>query len=333
MLHTSLGGSPSHDRYAPCAPAELHDHGFDYWALGHIHQRHVEEGQGDDRDAGQSAGARRQRGEAPKSATLATIGDDRSITIEERLTSVAEFQRLSVDLAGLEDWRAALKRIEACARNGPRRCAERASRRPSDPRGRDPARLAASSRRRHGWRRRRGGSAPKSARPGSTRSNSPAPSRAPTSAASSDPIAELRAIDGAGGCRIRRGFRTLCANSRRICAAICRQDRARSLFGRDAEEFCANPQRTWRARAPRTCSRICAHPTRATLREDRPARSRPLRADSATIRSTSARRRRTVRISTSSTASMRRANRLRRRRSSICCSASENESAYGAAEG
>ena len=48
-----------------------------------------------------------------KSATLAAIDDNRSITIEERLTSVAEFQRLAVDLAGVEDWRAALKRIEA----------------------------------------------------------------------------------------------------------------------------------------------------------------------------------------------------------------------------
>src|SRR5271154_5402092 len=39
MLHTSLGGSPAHDLYAPCAPAELHAADFDYWALGHIHPR------------------------------------------------------------------------------------------------------------------------------------------------------------------------------------------------------------------------------------------------------------------------------------------------------
>ena len=35
-----------------------------------------------------------------KSVTLVTIRDDRSIEIEERLTSVAQFERLSVDLAG-----------------------------------------------------------------------------------------------------------------------------------------------------------------------------------------------------------------------------------------
>ncbi len=48
----------------------------------------------------------------PKTATLVTIGDDGAITLEERPTSVAEFQRVAVDLAGVEDWRAALKRIE-----------------------------------------------------------------------------------------------------------------------------------------------------------------------------------------------------------------------------
>ena len=39
LMHTSLGGAPGHDRYAPVAEADLLAHGYDYWALGHIHQR------------------------------------------------------------------------------------------------------------------------------------------------------------------------------------------------------------------------------------------------------------------------------------------------------
>ena len=41
MLHTSLAGSRGHDPYAPCSVAELAGHGFDYWALGHVHLRQV----------------------------------------------------------------------------------------------------------------------------------------------------------------------------------------------------------------------------------------------------------------------------------------------------
>ena len=111
MLHTSLGGSPSHDPYAPCQPAELHGAGFDYWALGHIHQRFEERGRATIVMPGNPQG--RDINEAgPKTATLVTIADDGAISLEERPTSVAEFQRVAVDLGGVEDWRAALKGIE-----------------------------------------------------------------------------------------------------------------------------------------------------------------------------------------------------------------------------
>jgi DNA repair exonuclease SbcCD nuclease subunit len=39
LLHTSLTGAEGHDSYAPCTPQQLCDLGYQYWALGHIHQR------------------------------------------------------------------------------------------------------------------------------------------------------------------------------------------------------------------------------------------------------------------------------------------------------
>jgi DNA repair exonuclease SbcCD nuclease subunit len=41
MLHTSLQGSDRHDTYAPCSLDHLRQRGYDYWALGHIHQREL----------------------------------------------------------------------------------------------------------------------------------------------------------------------------------------------------------------------------------------------------------------------------------------------------
>lgn len=41
MLHTSLTGNPEHDPYAPCSISDLTQKGYDYWALGHIHQHAV----------------------------------------------------------------------------------------------------------------------------------------------------------------------------------------------------------------------------------------------------------------------------------------------------
>ena len=38
LLHTSLTGREGHEAYAPCTPDDLKARGYDYWALGHVHQ-------------------------------------------------------------------------------------------------------------------------------------------------------------------------------------------------------------------------------------------------------------------------------------------------------
>ncbi|MGU7776318.1 metallophosphoesterase family protein [Burkholderia sp. MR1-5-21] len=38
VLHTALEGYAAHASYAPCTLAELHAKGYDYWALGHVHE-------------------------------------------------------------------------------------------------------------------------------------------------------------------------------------------------------------------------------------------------------------------------------------------------------
>ncbi|MGY6548286.1 MAG: metallophosphoesterase family protein [Roseinatronobacter sp.] len=101
VMHTSLGGAPGHDPYAPCALADLQATGFDYWALGHIHKRTVHPGpmpvvmpgipQG--RDAGEPGAG---------SVTLVTCSAG-GVTLEERVTALAAFQPVTVDVTGLED--------------------------------------------------------------------------------------------------------------------------------------------------------------------------------------------------------------------------------------
>jgi DNA repair exonuclease SbcCD nuclease subunit len=116
LLHTSLGGTPGHDVYAPCALADLDAAGFDYWALGHVHKRAVARdrstvvmpGMPQGRDINESG---------PKSVTLVTIGDDRSVHIEERHTSVAQFEPVPIGLDGIDDWRDMLRAITHALRH------------------------------------------------------------------------------------------------------------------------------------------------------------------------------------------------------------------------
>lgn len=41
VLHTALEGYASHAHYAPCTLAELVAKGYDYWALGHVHEHAI----------------------------------------------------------------------------------------------------------------------------------------------------------------------------------------------------------------------------------------------------------------------------------------------------
>jgi DNA repair protein SbcD/Mre11 len=109
LMHTSLGGAPGHDSYAPCGVADLQAAGFRYWALGHIHKRGVVEGAATIVMPGMPQG-RDINEEGPKSVTLVTVADDGGLALEERVVGAAVFQRADVDLTGVDDMRDALRR-------------------------------------------------------------------------------------------------------------------------------------------------------------------------------------------------------------------------------
>lgn len=103
LLHTSLAGSEGHDLYAPCSIKDLQESGFQYWALGHIHKRNIVEGACTIVMPGMPQG--RDINEAgAKSVSLVTVHDDRLVDVQEHITSIAQFERLAINVSGLSDW-------------------------------------------------------------------------------------------------------------------------------------------------------------------------------------------------------------------------------------
>lgn len=112
IMHTSLNGADGHDVYAPCKLTDLQEFGLDYWALGHIHQRSDYQGQSRVIMPGMPQG--RDINEAgEKSVSLVTVHNDRTIEVEERLTSLAQFERVELDISRLEDWDALGEAMQA----------------------------------------------------------------------------------------------------------------------------------------------------------------------------------------------------------------------------
>lgn len=103
LMHTSLGGAPGHDLYAPCALADLQASGFDYWALGHIHKRAEYAGVAHVVMPGIPQGRAIDEPGAG-SVTLVSLDDTGGLQTEERVVALAEFARVEITIDGLEDW-------------------------------------------------------------------------------------------------------------------------------------------------------------------------------------------------------------------------------------
>ena len=97
LLHTSLTGRQGHEPYAPCALDDLKARGYDYWALGHIHQREevsrdpwiVFPGNLQGRHIQETGG---------KGATLVRVEEGRLTAVEHRDLDVLRWSLCRVDL-------------------------------------------------------------------------------------------------------------------------------------------------------------------------------------------------------------------------------------------
>ena len=115
LLHTSATGRPGHEPYAPCTLDELLSKGYDYWALGHVHQREVLHREPWVLFAGNIQG-RHVRETGPKGCTLVTVDDGKVVSLEHQDLDVLRWSVCEVDASGAENAQEALdlvlKRLE-----------------------------------------------------------------------------------------------------------------------------------------------------------------------------------------------------------------------------
>ncbi|MEE4607315.1 MAG: DNA repair exonuclease [Desulfobacteraceae bacterium] len=99
LLHTSLTGRQGHEPYAPCTLADLHSRGYDYWALGHVHQFEIVSRQPAVVFPGCTQG-RHIRETGPKGGVLVTAAEGEAPAIMHVPLDVIRWESLSVDLSG-----------------------------------------------------------------------------------------------------------------------------------------------------------------------------------------------------------------------------------------
>ena len=112
LLHTSLTGRPGHEPYAPCGTDDLLGRHYQYWALGHVHQREQIPAEIPILFPGNLQG-RHIRESGPKGCSLVTVKDGEVAELRHLELAVMRWQVLSVSINGADNVDAVLDEVSA----------------------------------------------------------------------------------------------------------------------------------------------------------------------------------------------------------------------------
>jgi exonuclease SbcD len=101
VLHTALEGYKAHPYYAPCTVAELHAKGYDYWALGHVHEFQQWAGASTIVFPGNLQG-RSVRELGRRGAVMVSVDEAGTVAVERIFIDVLRWEHLTVDASDCE---------------------------------------------------------------------------------------------------------------------------------------------------------------------------------------------------------------------------------------
>ncbi|MGV6816934.1 MAG: metallophosphoesterase family protein [Thiotrichales bacterium] len=102
VLHTSLDGRPGHANYAPCTVTALKSRGYQYWALGHVHQHEIVHVDPWIIFPGNIQG-RHIREQGAKGCVLVEVADGEVRSVVHQALDDLRWYTLSIDLGGISD--------------------------------------------------------------------------------------------------------------------------------------------------------------------------------------------------------------------------------------
>lgn len=108
VLHTALEGNAEHAKYAPCSVAELQAKGYQYWALGHVHEHWMLRGDVTIAYSGNLQG-RHIRELGARGALLVTAEDGEITEVDRLEVDVLRWHALDVDISTVGDRRGAIR--------------------------------------------------------------------------------------------------------------------------------------------------------------------------------------------------------------------------------
>ncbi|MFC5470040.1 exonuclease SbcCD subunit D [Cohnella suwonensis] len=116
LLHANVDGDSKHDNYAPCKLEELSAAGFDYWALGHVHDRRVLREYPHVVYPGNTQG-RSVKETGPKGAYVVSVSDSGRVEMKFRELADVLWRETAVSIEGIGTEQELKQRLLEAAEN------------------------------------------------------------------------------------------------------------------------------------------------------------------------------------------------------------------------
>ncbi|MDF9408473.1 DNA repair exonuclease [Pelotomaculum isophthalicicum JI] len=112
LLHCNVGGIEGHENYAPCRLDDLLRKGFDYWALGHVHNRAILNPAGPCVAYPGCPQGRHPRETGEKGCLLVRVTENSDVAVEFFSTAPVRWESVAVSIEGIADDLTLLENIE-----------------------------------------------------------------------------------------------------------------------------------------------------------------------------------------------------------------------------
>ncbi len=112
LLHANVGGDINHDSYAPCSVNDLVETGYDYWALGHVHNKKVLNKQSPTIVYSGNPQARHINEDGPRGVYLVDVDEYSNVKLEFKEIDLIRWEKIELSVHDIETEQLLIDRLK-----------------------------------------------------------------------------------------------------------------------------------------------------------------------------------------------------------------------------
>lgn len=112
LLHANVGGDINHESYAPCSVSDLMETEYDYWALGHVHNKKVLKTHSPTIVYPGNPQARHINEDGPRGIYLVDVDEAKNVRLEFKEIDLIRWEKIEINVHDVETEQVLIDRLK-----------------------------------------------------------------------------------------------------------------------------------------------------------------------------------------------------------------------------